>query len=143
MFKNFPHTNIITDDFGNLLYVYSNITNDSPLSNKIIKGDRFLTTNNAVVIGSIIPCLNVQYLIHQDHLDIHKQSVKNFHESERNCNTCRFLTRVKHDKDSSGFLYGKCENENCSNTLYGSTKEHMIFHPDDPMHMDCYVPRWI
>lgn len=137
MFKKFTHINIIVDDFGNELYIYE--------TNYIVDSydPRYLSINNAVIIGSTIPGLNIQYLIHKDKLERHKLSVKRFHESEQNCNTCKFLTRINHLKSSSGFLHGKCENTVCNNNLYGSTKEHMIFHPDDPMHMECYQPRWM
>ena len=142
MFINFTHSNIIIDDFGNELFILSSDSNNFSSTHKI-KGNKYLTTENAMVVGSTISCVKSQYLIHKEDLGAHKLSVKLFHESEQNCNTCKHLVRLKHPKDSNGFLHGTCINTVCRNTLYQSTKEHMIFHPEDPMHMECYTPRWI
>lgn len=60
---------------------------------------------------------------------------KMFHESERNCNTCKHLQRVSHPKCPAGFLQGHCLHH-----PYG-TEFVMKFHPKDPMHMRCYEPR--
>jgi hypothetical protein len=88
----------------------------------------------SLTIGATIANVKAQYLIANtgDAKDLHKQQTIAFHESEANCNTCANLERVKHDKDSTGFLHGKCK----------TTGQMIQFHPDDPMHMDCYVSRW-
>lgn len=141
MFKGFTHINTVIDDFGNEQHIYHAEVNNI-FSCFVVEGAKFLFSDNAVKVGPTIPGVKTQYLIHKDELESHKQSIKLFHESEQNCNTCIFLERITHPKDSSGFLYGKCKNSRCENTLYNSTKEHMMFHPDDPMHMSCYQARW-
>jgi hypothetical protein len=65
-----------------------------------------------------------------------KEEARAFHESERNCNTCRDLQRVPHPKHPAGFLYGHCLHH-----PYG-TRWVMMFHPDDHLGMKCYTPRW-
>ena len=65
-----------------------------------------------------------------------KEEAQAFAESDGNCNTCKFLKRIKHDKDPHGFLYGHCEHNPFGHMFT------MKFHPKDPMHMRCYVPRW-
>lgn len=61
---------------------------------------------------------------------------RSFHESEANCNTCKYLKREKHEKDKNGFLYGRCGRNPFGHMFV------MKFHPEDPMHMRCYVSRW-
>jgi hypothetical protein len=65
-----------------------------------------------------------------------KEEARAFHETEANCNTCKHLKRVQHEKDRHGFLYGQCGHNPFGHMFV------MKFHPDDPMHMRCYVPRW-
>ncbi len=72
---------------------------------------------------------NVQILVEKDAVEARKLSVKNFNQVEKNCNTCKKLERVKHDK-RGGFLKGKCE-----------AKGLHSFHPDDPMFMECWEER--
>ena len=73
----------------------------------------------------------------------HKQSIRWFHESEANCNTCFYLERVPHVKRfGDSFLYGKCKNQNHAKPPYPVRDGVMMFPPDDPMHMICYEPRW-
>jgi len=57
---------------------------------------------------------------------------RGFHEAEANCNTCAHLMRTKHAKCRHGFLEGAC----------GKDGHALRFHPDDPLHMACYVSRW-
>jgi hypothetical protein len=73
----------------------------------------------------------------------HKQSIRWFHESEANCNTCMDLERVPHEKrKGDSFLYGKCKNPEQAKPPYPQRDGVMMFPPDDPMHMPCYQPRW-
>lgn len=62
-----------------------------------------------------------------------KVSRANFDESEANCNTCKHLDRVNKGKVAGGFLYGKCK----ARKQLGV----MQFHPNDPMHMECWQAR--
>jgi hypothetical protein len=53
------------------------------------------------------------------------------------------LERVRHEKNSAGFLYGKCKGiPNVAAHQYPMAGEVMVFHPDDSMNMPCYVSRW-
>ena len=78
--------------------------------------------------------MKAEYLIAntQEANAMHKQQLIAFHESEANCNTCANLERVRHEKQASGFLMGVCK----------ATGRSIEFHPDDPMHLECYVSRW-
>lgn len=65
-----------------------------------------------------------------------------FHESERNCNTCVNLERVKHPKCSAGWLTGRCKNIDHAKSVQLLEADDLIrYYPDDPMHMSCYVSR--
>ena len=64
-----------------------------------------------------------------------KEAAALFHANERNCNMCKHLVRVPHDKDKAGFLYGHC-GHNPFGTMFV-----MKFHPDDPMFMRCWESR--
>ncbi len=68
-----------------------------------------------------------------------------FDESEGNCNTCKNLIRVTAPKCKFGFLKGVCAHH--PSVLSDRNPNLWIdpimrFHPNDPMHMACYVPRW-
>jgi hypothetical protein len=74
-----------------------------------------------------------------------------FEENDANCNTCKFLKRIPHEKSIFGFLKGICTKP--SNILdkksyYGrffiseDTKElNISFHPDDAMLNNCWETR--
>lgn len=99
-----------------------------------------------VVIGPFAPGVKAKYIMHPDAKEAHRQSGINFHESEANCNTCTHLVRVQREKNRAGFLYGRCANPSGqpSKSPYANRQDGdvMVFHPDDPMHMPCYVSRW-
>lgn len=126
---------LCVDDFGTNVYAcfYTGI---------LVWADR------AVVIGAIIPRVKTCYVIAMtdEAKNAHKASGIAFHENEANCNTCRFLKRVKHNKNVAGFLYGRCTSSlpNIEANPYFNRMEGdvMMFHPEDPMNMPCYVPRW-
>ena len=99
----------------------------------------------AVRIGAVMPGVRAVYFMSPmpDAAIAKKASDQAFHENEANCNTCISLERAKHSKNKAGFLYGKCLNPNKAKSLYPETNGVMQFHPDDPMNMPCYQPRWI
>ncbi len=102
-----------------------------------------LTEETMVTVGPILPNishLKLKFYLHKDAMPLHKQSIKWFHESEANCNTCKHLERIKHAKDKAGFLYGKCKVESSESQLY-KRDDMLMFHPEDPMHMNCYEVR--
>lgn len=97
-----------------------------------------------MVVGAVIPGVKSRFVIAKDSLPTHRSSIRAFHESEANCNTCVHLERVPHKKDKFGFLVGKCaspDGKPQANPYYKSGEETMNFHPDDPMHMPCHVQR--
>lgn len=61
-------------------------------------------------------------------------------DMDMNCNNCLRLTRVKHDKDRFGFLYGKCDSK--EKHPYPRNDGLIKFHPDDHMGMICFVNRF-
>lgn len=140
-YKDIIVKNIITDDYGNLLYIHSYILYKIIDTFYGIEGN--ISQYDGLIVGSILPCINVRTLIHKKDLAKHKQSIKNFNEFERNCNTCANLNRVKHEKCSSGFLKGTCNGSKESDINYPlRIKNNIIeFHPHDHMSMKCYVPR--
>jgi hypothetical protein len=105
-----------------------------------------VSDDQVVWTGGVIPNVKARYPAAPGYEEARKESVRLFHESERNCNTCRYLSRVPHEKNKAGFLRGKCTNSE------RDLKEHpyrhlmngdvMAFHPDDPMHMPCYESRY-
>ena len=107
-----------------------------------------LWPDDAVAHGATMPGVKARYFMAStpEARSAHKQAGIWFHESEANCNTCRFLDRVKRSKNAAGFLYGKCAGTapRYEVSPYASRQEGdvMVFHPDDAMHMPCYVSRW-
>ncbi len=99
--------------------------------------------DNCVVVGSTIPGLKVAYVMAPtvEAIRRHKQQGIWFHENEANCNTCAHLRRMKHDKSPQGFVHAGCDNPEGRVELRQFEDKTMI-HPDDPMHMPCYVSRW-
>lgn len=122
---------IFVDDYGNAYY-------------QCYDGKRLIRGDDVLVYGAIMPNVKARHYYHKDMKEQRKIDVKLFNEFERNCNTCKNLIRVKHPKDSQGFLFGKCSSVNCTiyhPLLYSSTKDNLMFHPDDHMNMLCYEPR--
>jgi len=91
-----------------------------------------------------------------------------FCDCEENCNTCKHLERVKHEKCRHGWLHGRCKStpinhpyiEKPRNWFFSFLwtialfvrkifflnlfwKVPITFHPDDPMYMECYESRFI
>lgn len=69
-----------------------------------------------------------------------------FDENDANCNTCKYMQRVKHEKDRHGFLCVQCTNPNglsSSGQYRKETPDAKVFwiHPDDWMGMECYQHR--
>jgi hypothetical protein len=126
---------LCVDDFGTCWYVCR-------YTGKLIPA------NEAVIVGASIPHIGIRYVMANtvEARAAYKQSSIWFHESEANCNTCANLQRVKRDKSRDGFQYGRCLSRNPSleaspyfDRMQGDV---MHFHPEDPMHMPCYVSRW-
>jgi hypothetical protein len=84
---------------------------------------------DAIFLGAILPSVSGSYVCHKDAAQARKESARDFDQFEKNCNTCKKLERVPHDK-FGGFMKGKCE-----------VKGIHSFHPDDPMFMECWEER--
>lgn len=95
---------------------------------------------NAILLGPILPSVSGSYVCHPDAVQERKKSVEYFNESEANCNTCKNLERVQHDKKKGGFLLGKCLKK-VTEHIYPMKGEVFMFHPEDPMGMKCWEGR--
>jgi hypothetical protein len=87
----------------------------------------------------------------KDHHAAMKYSKRLFAESEANCNTCKYFSRVRTDaiKGKSGastFIYGNCLSPDGlveTHPYFGHSHiEQIVLHPDDPGLMKCWVSRW-
>lgn len=108
---------ICVDDFGNEVH-------------RCHWTDKLVSIADAVITGGMIAGVKTRYVAIKDHKEARKVAQAAFNESEANCNTCAHLKRAAHPKNSAGFLYGSC-----------SMQENLMFHPDDPMHMQCWHAR--
>lgn len=69
-----------------------------------------------------------------------RESYIAFCDWEQNCNTCRHLERIPHDKCQHRMLYGKCKNTPINHPSI--CDGIMTFHADDSMAMECYESRF-
>ena len=96
--------------------------------------------NEGIILGAVVPQVSISYLCHPFATEARKSSVKAFNSFEKNCNTCKHLTRVPFVKDASGLHPGKCGNGN-RKPLYPRGGENIMFAPEDCMLQDCYEER--
>jgi hypothetical protein len=102
-----------------------------------------ITRKDAIVLGAVVPQAPVSYLCHPLSVQARKESVKQFNDSEQNCNTCKHLKRVKFDKaywKTSGLQPGECFNEH-KKPMYQREGNTVLFAPDDCMSQECYASR--
>lgn len=118
---------VCIDDYGSMVFVcqYTKAT---------------VSADKAIFLGAIMPNLNGTYVCAVDAVPAFKKSRECFNESEANCNTCKSLQRVPHEKNASGFLYGKC-GKGITEHQYPMKENVIMFHPDDPMNMPCWGAR--
>ena len=113
---------------------------------------------DGIVLGAIVPQVNISYLCHPDANNIRIKQKKEFDLFEKNCNTCKFLQRLPTNK-SENSLKGFCKNNNHSQALpsipfgiwnlkfepqYRYNLNNTIeisFDPNIHMNMNCYQPR--
>ena len=121
----------MTDDFGNE-WIVGHWT------------DELVCAVDAVPSGALLPGVKAVYWDRHGYDEARKRSYRAFADSERNCNTCQHLIRVRHPKHWSGFLKGICAHaQHLQAHPYAHLmKIEMTFHPDDPMHMPCYESRF-
>lgn len=99
--------------------------------------------NEGIVLGAVVPQVNVSYLCHPLAVDARKREVLLFQVSEQNCNTCRYLKRVKFERSywkQSGLMPGECLNE-ARQPLYPREGNSILFAPDDCMLQPCHEQR--
>lgn len=125
---------ICIDDFGNEVH-------------RCFWTGKLVSADIAVITGGFMPGVKSQFIAHPDHHQAKRDSYIAFADiCERNCNTCKHLERAKQEKNRAGFLYGFCKSENSKKhtSPYADREKDglMVFHPDDPMHMDCYESRF-
>ncbi len=113
-----PH--ICTDDYGNGVY-------------RCRYTSAIMWPEECVVAPALIPGVRHRMFMASttEAKAKHKSSVRAFHENDANCNTCRHLIRSSHEKNSAGFLFGKC----------AATGDALMFHPDDAMLKSCWTAR--
>ncbi len=140
-YKDIIFNYIIIDDYGDLLYIHSNM--NYKVNNTYIDIESKISQYNGIIVGYYYPYLNGKKLILKDNLNKHKEDINTFNEFERNCNTCKHLIRVKHDKCSSGQLKGKCNGSKISTFNYPLIIKNDIIHfyPQDYMDMKCWENR--
>ena len=123
-----------TDDFGDVVYRCSQLGN-------------LLWPDDVRWVGAIVPRVDVQSVIGRsaEAQSARRQSITWAREMDANCNTCRWLERVRHAKDNSGLLYGRCRNP--AARLYAHPYRDRLdgdvfpFAPDDWQGMPCYEGR--
>jgi hypothetical protein len=111
---------VCVDDFGNIVFICQYTRS-------------FVATDLAIFIGPCMPNVTGTYACAPDAMPAYKRSRTAFNEAEANCNTCRHLRRVPHEKNKAGHLFGEC--------IRGMSDQVMQFHPDDPMGMSCWESR--
>ena len=100
---------------------------------------------DAVPVGARIPGLKARNFIAPGEVarTAWLSEGRSFHESEANCNTCAHLERVP-SRERDGFLLGMCSCGKGRTDLIPYSKPDfrtIKFHPEDPMHMPCYLAR--
>ena len=123
---------VCTDDYGESVY-------------RCHWTDAFVWAGDVIWTGPIIPHVKARHAAAPGYQSARRQSAVHFAESEQNCNTCRYLERIKHAKEPHGFLYGRCDNERRQWEAHPYRERIdnavMIFHPDDYMGMPCHNER--
>ena len=141
---------VCVDDYGEEVWL-------CPYTGKLV------WISKAFLVGAILPQCDSIYVCADGYLPFYKESRRLFNESERNCNTCKFLIRVPFKNDNSGLQPGKCSkpNNDLSSHPYfhGKSSEPLseaalrlfelitadgsdfYFAPDDCMNMTCYEQR--
>lgn len=118
---------ICVDDWGNMVFICQYTK-------------QFVSTDNAIFMGPVMPNVVGTYVCVKDVGPAYRQSKNELNAYDANCNSCTHLQRIKHDKNTGGFLYGKCAKGH-NPGLYQSKESVIMFHPDDPMLMTCWESR--
>lgn len=86
-----------------------------------------------IFIGPVVPQADGTYICAKDAMPFFRAAGKEFHAVDRNCNTCRHLIRVKHDRREDGMQPISCADGKFSGVLMN--------HPDDCTGMECWKRR--
>lgn len=110
---------LCVDDFGNEVFLCHWTRNP-------------VFADDYIVLGPFNQAISGTYVCHPSALNVYAQSRIAWDESERNCNVCLHLVRIRSvDKYKTGLLSGACN----------VRPEPFLFHPGDPMHMPCWTHR--
>lgn len=128
MYSNInPHTSF---DFSKCDYIKDN---DGDILITGFYTKEVLKLKDAIKCGPLIPKLPSYCLDKRGYENARKLAYRKFCDiSERNCNTCKNLKRIKTPSNQE-FLQGECLKH---------PELKLCFHPDDSMHMECYESRW-
>lgn len=118
---------VCVDDFGSMVFICQYTK-------------ALVWIENAIFIGSCMPNVHGTCVCAPDAMEAFKASKAAFNENDANCNTCKHLQRVPHEKSRGGFLYGKC-GKGIVEHQYPVKDGIIMFHPDDPMLRECWSPR--
>lgn len=99
--------------------------------------DRLVWADVCRLDGPIMPGVRYRHVAHPDSASDRRWHYRAFADAEQNCNTCRHLKRIPHEKCPHGFLEGVCQRPG-----HAPCGRSLRFHPEDPMHMPCYESRW-
>ena len=62
-----------------------------------------------VIVGAIIPGVKSKRVIAKTSRHLHIESYRIFADTEQNCNTCKYLERIKQPKNAAGLIIGGCK----------------------------------
>ena len=110
---------ICIDDFGDEVY-RCHITK------------RTTSVSESRLVGSFNVAVAGAYVCANDSKAEERLSRANWDECEANCNTCQSLKRLPKTSQTDGFMNGEC---------LAQDGKPIRFHPDDPMHMQCWSAR--
>lgn len=126
---------VCVDDYGDLVY-------------RCFYTGAMVSAGNSAITGAMIPGVKARYVMGSGDAAklARKASSVAFHELDANCNTCKHLQRVAHEKSRAGFVLGMCGNKLADRSSHPYRDRErdgvMMIHPDDSMRMPCYESRW-
>ncbi len=89
---------------------------------------------NHIFLGAVLPQVSGSYVCDPGATPFRRAASQQLAELDQNCNTCRNLERLPHEKQHpAATLTGKCLNQ--------PYKPVVRFHPEDWMGMSCWQAR--
>ena len=108
---------------------------------------RWFVRRYGVWLGAVMPQVHAKYLCHPIYgKPAYILSKQFFNESERNCNTCRYLQRPSFHRNEyhlSGLMPGICQSIDFDANAhpYYQNNKFFLFPPEDFMGMKCWESR--